>query len=368
MSEHSAGPGPGDILVMAGTRKGAFLFWSDGARLVWRRSHHHMGWAVHAITYDARDGSILAATNSDVFGALVQRTRDGGATWQHFNQGLDFDGAGEERVRQVWQVEPGHASQPERLWAGTREAGLFRSDDGGATWAGVASLNERRERDGWMEGGGGLILHTIIQDPSDPQRIYAAISAGGAYRSDDGGATWRPINRNVRAGFLPDPYPETGQCVHKMALHPARPNVLFQQNHDGVYRSDDCGDSWVDISAGLPSRFGFPLVVHPHDPRTVYVVPLTADERRVTPDGQMALWRTKDDGATWQRLDRGLPANAWLTVLRDALAVDPADPAGIYVGTKGGQLFFSRNEGDDWETLADYLPPVLAVSAAHVVG
>jgi hypothetical protein len=367
MQDRSVRPQTGDVLVLVGTKKGTFLFWSDPARRVWQRSHHHLGWSTYAISYDARHGSILAATNSAVFGALVQRSDDFGVTWEHLNQGLDFSGEDERRVREVWQVQPGHADRPDEVWAGSRQGGVFSSTGRGQTWGEVPALNRHATTDTWYPGGGGLILHTILTDPSDAQRVYACISTGGAYRSDDGGASWKPINRGVRADFLPDVYPETGQCVHKMVLHPARPQVLFQQNHCGVYRSDDRGDTWVDISEGLPSRFGFPMAIHPHDPHTVYVVPLTSDDQRFVPEGQMAVWRSRDEGQTWRRLTDGLPDPAWLTILRENLATDPCDPAGVYVGTTTGQLFYSRDEGEHWETLADYLPPVLSVSAVQVV-
>ena len=368
MQDRGARPQAGDVLVMAGTRKGTFLFWTGPERRTWQRSHHHLGWSIHALSYDPRHGSIYAAANSAVFGALVQRSDDGGQTWQHLNQGLDFAAEGERRVREVWQVAPGHPDRPHEVWAGSREAGLFRSEDRGSTWTEVRGLNEHATKDSWMPGGGGLILHTIVVDPEEPARMYACVSAGGAYRSDDGGSSWQPANRGTRADFMPDPYPETGQCVHKLALHPARPQVLYQQNHCGMYRSDDRGASWVDISEGLPSRFGFPIAVHGHDPRTVYVVPLTGDDRRFVPDGQMAVWRSRDEGNSWERLTSGLPDYAWLTVLRDALATDTCDPSGVYVGTTTGQLFYSRDEGDHWESLADHLPPILAVSVAQVVG
>lgn len=361
-------PQAGDMLVMVGTRKGAFLFWSDPARRTWHRAQHHLGWSVHAMAYDPRHGTIYAATNSAVFGALVQRSDDGGTSWEHINQGLDFAADDERRVREVWQVAPGHAAHPGEIWAGTRQAGLFRSQDQGVTWSPVDALNQHPSTDTWAEGGGGMIMHTIIPNPADAQRLYACVSAGGAYRSDDHGASWMPINQGTRADFLPDPFPPSGQCVHKLVLHPARPHVLFQQNHCGVYRSDDRGESWVDISEGLPSRFGFPMAAHPHDPHCVYVVPLISDDRRVVPDGQMAVWCTHDDGATWQQHTSGLPNNAWLTILRESLATDTCDPAGVYVGTTTGQVFYSRDAGAHWETLADYLPPVQSVVAAQVVG
>jgi hypothetical protein len=368
MNNGNQRPKPNDVLLMLGTRKGTFLFWSDPERRAWQRSEHHLGWSTHALSYDARHGSIYAATNSPVYGALVQRSDDNGLTWQAFNQGLDFAAEEERRVREVWQVRPGHPAHPDQVWAGTREAGLFQSQDRGNTWTPVGSLNNHPTHATWMPGGGGLILHTIIPDPTAAGRVYACVSAGGAYRSEDGGVSWQPINRGIRADFLPDVYPETGQCVHKMVLHPDRPQVLFQQNHGGVYRSDDRGETWVDISEGLPSRFGFPIAIHPHDPHTVYVVPLTADEQRVTPEGQMAVWRSRDDGNNWQKLAAGLPDAAWLTILRDAMATDWCDPAGVYVGTETGQLFYSRDEGEHWEVLADFLPPILAVSTGRVSG
>lgn len=361
-------PQAGDVLVLVGTRKGTFLFWSDAARRTWQQSQHHLGWSTHAASYDARHNTIYAGTNSWVFGGVVQRSQDGGRSWEHFNQGLDFDAADARRVREVWQIQAGHAERPDEVWAGTGEAGLFVSRDRGVSWQAVRGLNDRAAGDNWMPGGGGLILHTILPDSSDPNRLYVAVSAGGAYRSDDGGATWKPINKGVRADFSPDPFPETGHCVHKMVIHPARPQVLFQQNHCGFYRSDNAGDEWTDISEGLPSRFGFPMAAHAQDPHTVYAVPLKADSERMVPEGRMAVWRTRDDGASWHALTRGLPENAWLNVLRDALATDTCDPCGVYVGTTGGQLFYSRDEGENWEMLAEFLPPVLSVRAAQVVG
>jgi photosystem II stability/assembly factor-like uncharacterized protein len=367
-AQAGAVPQAGDVLVMVGTRKGTFLFWSDESRTAWEQSHHHLGWSTHAVSYDARTGALFAATNSDVFGALVQRSTDGGQSWEHFNQGLDFPAEATERVRRVWQVRAGHPDRPGELWAGTNEAGLFRSFDGGATWSLVDSFEQRRGVDQWFEGGGGLMVHTILMDPTNPYRIFIAVSAGGAYRSDDGGASWTPINQGVRADFLPEPNPLTGHCVHKMALHPQNPNLLYQQNHDGFYRSDNAGADWTDITEGLPSRFGFPMALDPNDPQTVFAAPLVADSERVMAEGQMAVWRTRDGGGSWQKMTNGLPDHAWLNVLRDAMDTDPCSPCGVYVGTTGGQLFYSRDAGDSWQMLAQFLPPVLSVHAARVVG
>jgi hypothetical protein len=283
MANREQQPQDGDVLVMAGTKKGTFLFWGEPERKTWHRSHAHLGWTVNAVSYDARHDTLYATTNSAVFGALVQRSDDRGRNWDHLNQGLDFAADEERRVREIWQVLPGHPDREGEVWAGTGEAGLFRSPDRGVTWEPVDALNNRAGDDGWFPGFGGLILHTILPDPRDPDRLYVAVSTGGAYRTDDNGASWQPINRNVRADFLPDPLPETGQCVHKMVQHPAQSNTLYQQNHCGVYRSDDRGDNWVDISEGLPSRFGFPMSIHPHDPSTIYVAPLSRSTRTTRP-------------------------------------------------------------------------------------
>ena len=267
-----------------------------------------------------------------------------------------------ETVIKVWNITPGRPEEPGVLYAGIEPAALFRSDDRGETWVLNESLYNHPTRPQWFPGAGGLCLHTIMLDPADMNRMYVAISTGGCYRTDDGGVTWRPRNKNVRADFLPDHYPEFGQCVHKMDMHPSRPNVLFQQNHCGVYRSDNCGDDWIDIGDGkLPSRFGFPIAVHPHDPDTVYVALEESDEYRMSVDGRFALWRSRDAGASWLRLTKGLPANAYLNVLREALALDTLEQAGLYVGTNTGQLFHSRDGGDSWQVLADFLPPVLSV-------
>jgi hypothetical protein len=369
MSHKRERPRPGDVLLLVGTRKGSFLFWSDPARRTWCRAEHHAQASLNALTYDYRTGAIYAATNRNFFtnGAAIQRSIDGGATWSSLPGSMAFDD--DRRAWQIWQVAPDHPSRPGELWAGTGEAGLFRSVDDGETWQGVTGLNDHPTRSTWQEGGAGIILHTIVIDPETPTRMYVCVSAGGVYCSEDSAATWQPINRGVRADYLSDPCPVAGHCPHKLVLHPARPAVLFQQNHCGVYRSEDHGDTWMDISNGLSSRFGFPIAVHPHDPSTVYVVPLVSDKHRVVPDGRLAVWRSRSDGTSWEYLTEGLPSrNAWLTILRESLAVDACDPAGVYVGTTSGQVFYSRDEGDHWELLADYLPAVVSVNAGIVVG
>ncbi len=253
------------------------------------------------------------------------------------------------------------------LYAGVEPAALFKSSDHGETWEINEALFDHPHRATWFPGAGGLCLHTILAHPTDPEKMYVAISTGGCYRTDDGGASWKPYNKNVRADFSPDKFPEYGQCVHKMTLHPRRPEVLYQQNHCGVYRSDNGGEDWIDIGEGrLPSRFGFPIAVHPHDPQTVYVVLEQSDEYRMSVDGRFAVWRSRDGGENWTRQVNGLPEKAHLVVLREAMATDTLEDAGIYAGTSTGQLFYSRDAGDTWELLADFLPPVLSVEAAVV--
>jgi photosystem II stability/assembly factor-like uncharacterized protein len=359
-----ATPRSGDLLLLVGTRKGLFVFHSNPERREWQQTMHHPGWMVHASAYDPRDGMLYAATNSEVFGGIVQRSADLGASWESECQGLKFDDESGFKLRKIWQVACG--ARAGEVYAGSERAGIFRSEDRGATWQGLDGLNQHPHAASWEPGGGGLCLHTIVRHPSDPDRLWVAISTGGVYRSDDGGQTWQPRNQGIAAGFLPDPNPEYGQCVHKIDRSTALPERLYAQNHGGVYRSDDGGDTWLDIAPGLPSDFGFPLVVHPHDPDTVYVLPLAGDTQRFVPEGRMAVWRSRDRGEHWQALSEGLPADAYLVILRDAMATDDCDIHGIYAGTTTGQLYYSRDEGEHWECLADHLPPVYSVVAARM--
>jgi photosystem II stability/assembly factor-like uncharacterized protein len=361
-------PKAGDVVLMVGTRKGGFFFTSNPERKSWQRSSHHDGWMVHDNAYDPRDGSIYSATNGEVFGGVVQRTVDFGQTWKKENEGLDFDPSSENRVRKVWKITPGSTDHPGRVYAGSERAGLFLSDDYGRKWKEVTGLNQHPHSPDWQPGGGGLCMHTILIDPENSLRQYAAISTGGLYRSDDGGDTWNSKNSGVRADFMADTYPEFGQCPHHIVIPQSQPATLYQQNHCGVYRSDDYGDHWIDISDGLPSRFGFPMGVHAHDPDSLYVVPLIGDDRRVVPDSQMTVWRSQDRGLSWKALTRGLPESAYLTVLREGMAVDDCDPCGIYIGTQTGQIFYSRDEGENWEMLADFLPSVYSLSVARWEG
>ncbi len=350
------------LLVLLGTKKGAFIMEGGPDRRDFTlRGPLCEGWPILDVNLDPASGALLACGGSAWYGPAVWRSDDLGATWTHSSEGLTY-GEGGPSMRTVWNVTPAHGA----LYAGVEPAGLFRSDDGGLTWAHVEGLTRHPTREGWQPGNGGLCLHTILAHPTDPQRMWVGISAVGCFATEDGGATWATRNSGVRADFLPDPYPETGQCVHKMILASGSPDRLYQQNHCGTYRSDDAGRTWLSLDEGLPSTFGFPMVGSPRDPDTVFTVPLNGDDRgRYVPDGSMAVWRTKDRGATWMALRDGLPqAHAYLGVLREAMARDTLDPFGLYVGTSTGQLFVSPDEGAHWRLAADYLPPIWAVETA----
>lgn len=378
------------VFVMVGTRKGGLVFSSDAARRRWRSSDLlFKSWNVMHMTLDERDGRMHAAVAHDVYGPSTHYSDDLGATWKQAEVPPAFSRASKsgrppsnpmeameselisakpEKVNKVWNIKPGRPTEPNILYAGIEPAALFISTDRGVTWQLNEAIFDHPHRPTWFPGAGGLCLHSIAFDPNNTNKIYIAISAAGVYRSDDGGITWLPRNRNTRADFFGENnFPEYGQCVHRLALHPARPNVLFQQNHCGVYRSDDYGDSWIDIGEDrLPSRFGFPILIHPHEPETVYVALEESDAYRLSVGGQFAVWRSRDSGETWTRLTQGLPDHAHLVVLRHGMAADTLEEAGIYVGTSTGQLFYSRNSGDTWELLADYLPPILSIEAAVV--
>jgi photosystem II stability/assembly factor-like uncharacterized protein len=364
-------PQPGDTVLLVGTAKGAFLLTSNAERAEWQIDGPHFpGESVYALAYDARGGRrrTLAATRSFHWGSGIRTSDDFGATWSSpERQNVRFPEESGLALVQVWQIAPGRADEPDRLWAGVEPAALFESQDGGESWVPNEGLLGHEHRPRWMPGGGGLGLHTIVHDPANRDRMLVAISTAGVYRTDDGGATWQPRNAGVRAEFLPDKYPEFGQCVHKVVHHPARPERLFLQNHWGLYRSDDWGDSWVDVANGVPSDFGFAMQMHPHDPDTVYIVPIQSDEFRCTPEAKLRVYRTRDAGASWAPLTTGLPqANAYETVLRDALTADTHDAAGIYFGTKSGKVYASADGGDTWTCLADALPSVCCVKAGVV--
>jgi photosystem II stability/assembly factor-like uncharacterized protein len=361
----------GDTLLLIGTMKGAFLLRSNAARTRWDVGGPHFpGHSVYAMAFDGRAGRrrLWASTNSMHWGAVLRSSDDFGKSWtQPETATVRFPVETGAALKQIWQIRPGRAGEPGILYCGVEPAALFESRDGGETWSLNRGLYDHAHRPQWQPGGGGLCLHTIVPDPSNRERITIAISTGGVYRTDDGGRSWQVKNRGVRADFLPDKYPEFGQCVHKIGHHPSRPERLFLQNHWGLYRSDDAGDSWQDIARGVPSDFGFPLVVHPHDPDTVYILPLESDEFRCTPEGKLRVYRTRNAGGSWEPAARGLPQKEALeTVLRDAMATDSWNPAGIYFGTRSGKLYGSRDGGASWNLIADGLPPIVCVRATGV--
>ena len=343
-------------LVLLGTRKGLFLIRDgdvEGPLLA--------GWEVNHALRDPRDGTLYAAANSWTYGGTVQRSRDGGATWERSEQ-LALPEESGLTVKAAWHVEPGHPSQPQTLYLGVDPGALFRSDDGGESWEPVRGILEHPTRDRWHPGAGGLCCHSIQVDPQDPARLVVAISAAGAFRTEDGGETWTPANAGVAADFLPDPYPEVGQCVHKLLQHPARPERLWQQNHCGVYRSDDRGVSWERLDGnGLPSSFGFGLALDPAGPDVAYVCPEEGAENRVTSNGRLGVYKTEDGGAGWRLLEGGLPERAWVGVLREAMSFDAA--GGVYLGTQSGSLWATGDGGETWTEEARDLPPILSVVA-----
>lgn len=376
-----------DVLVLIGTRKGGFILSSDINRKKWEiKGPVFKGWNVMHMAFDPRDQRLHAAVVHDVYGPSTHYSDDFGESWTQGKKAPIFSrpskssrplGTPEEakspeeakeqieKVLKVWHIRPAGMDKPGFLYAGVEPAALFISTDRGATWQLNTSLYDHPHRADWFPGAGGLCLHTIIPDPVNPERIYVAVSTGGCYRTDDGGKTWNPYNKNVRADFLPDKFPEYGQCVHKMVIHPERPETIFQQNHCGVYRSDNQGKDWIDIGdQKLPSRFGFPIAVHPHDPETIYIVLEESDQYRLSVDGSFAVWRSQDSGDSWQRITEGLPGKAHLVVLREAMATDQFEEAGIYIGTSTGQVFASNDSGDSWEKIVDYLPRILSVETA----
>jgi photosystem II stability/assembly factor-like uncharacterized protein len=357
-----------EALVLVGTMKGAFIFRSDESRKNWTvEGPHFRGEAVYAMLHDNRGGRsrTYAAATSMHWGPTLRISDNLGATWSSpERQAVRFPEDSGRALAQIWQIVAGRASEPNVLYCGVEPAALFESRDGGETWKTNKGLLNHEHQPKWQPGGGGLCLHTIVLDPTNNKRMLIAMSTGGVYRTDDGGKTWRARNAGVRAQFMPPEqrYPEFGQCVHKVVQHPARPGRLFLQNHWGLYRSDDWGDSWHDIANGVPSDFGFAMQMHPHDPNTVYIVPIEADMFRATPEAKLRVYRTKNAGESWEPLTRGLPqSDAYENVLRDALAADSFDSAGIYFGTRSGKLFGSRDSGASWTEMADGLPPIVCV-------
>ncbi len=364
-------PHRGDVLLLVGTLKGAFLLRSDSRRGSWELGGPYFaGSAVYAMAYDGRAGRqrIWAGPASMHWGALLRSSDDFGQTWTNPEEAnVKFPPATETSLNNIWQITAGRNEEPDTLYCGVEPAALFVSRDAGATWALTEGLWNHPQRPKWQPGGGGLCLHTILLDPASADRIRIAVSTAGMYATEDAGLTWRPSNAGVRAQFLPDKYPEFGQCVHKVVQSRRRPERMYLQNHWGLYRSDDRGESWTDIANGVPSDFGFAMTIKPDDPDTAWIVPLESDEFRCTPEGKLRVYRTRDGGATWEPLANGLPQrDAYETVLRDGMAVDPLAPAGVYFGTRSGKLFASADEGQLWTAIADGLPAVVSVKAVRI--
>ena len=374
------------VRVLVGTRKGAFTLESDGKREKWEVNGPHFGgWEIYHLKGSPADPNRLYASQSTGwFGQLIQRSSDGGKTWEPVGNKFVYDGVpGTHQwydgtphpweFKRVWHLEPS-LSDPDHVYAGVEDAALFQTTDGGQNWAEMPGLRGHGSGSKWTPGAGGLGLHTIVIDPSNQKRMFIAISAAGAFRTDDGGTTWRPINQGLKSEHIPDPTAEVGHCVHRIAMHKSRPTTLFMQKHWDVMRTDDAGESWREISGNLPTDFGFVVDVHAHDPETVFVVPIKSDSEHYPPDGKLRVYRSRTGGHEWEALSRGLPErDCYVNVLRDAMAVDSLDSCGVYFGTTGGQVYASADAGDSWAPIVRDLPPVLSVevqtlspSVAHV--
>jgi serine/threonine protein kinase/photosystem II stability/assembly factor-like uncharacterized protein len=360
-----------DIALLLGTTKGAFIVRSTADRAKWDVAGPYFhGQSVYAMDFDQRNGRhrLLASTSGPLWGTYLRTSDDFGKTWTNpVRAEIRFPPDSGLALKNIWKICPGRPDEPDTLYCGVEPAALFESRDAGESWALVRGLFDHPHRPRWMPGQGGLCLHTILPDPRNPLRMHVGISAGGVYRTDDGGRTWQARNQGIRVTFLPERYPEFGQCVHKIVRHPDRPEQLYLQNHWGLYRSDDGANSWQDIAHGLPSDFGFAMAVHPYDPDTVYVLPVESDEFRCTPEGKLRVYRSRDAGASWKALTRGLPQQgAYETVVRDAMTTDALDPFGIYFGTRSGKLYASKDEGTTWRKLLDGLPQIVCVACAQV--
>jgi photosystem II stability/assembly factor-like uncharacterized protein len=386
------------VRVLVGTRKGAFVLTSDGKREKWDVSGPHFaGWEIyHVKGSPANPNRLFASQTSGWFGQIIQRSDDGGKTWiqpgtppgeknaqpagppkgesnkfvydttaatgKPLTTHMWYDGTQHPwEFKRVWHIEPS-PTDPDTVYAGVEDAGLFRSTDGGQNWQELAGLRGHGTGPRWQPGAGGMCLHTIILDPKDPKRIYIAISAAGAFRTDDGGKTWKPINKGLYSQYIPEPTAEVGHCVHHVAMHRSRPGVLFMQKHWDVMRSDNAGDSWKEVSGNLPTDFGFVIDVHAHEPDTIYVVPIKSDGEHFPPEGKLRVYRSKTGGNEWEALTKGLPqSNCYVNILRDAMAVDTLDKCGVYFGTTGGQVYASADAGDSWTPIVQHLPAVLSV-------
>jgi photosystem II stability/assembly factor-like uncharacterized protein len=362
------------VRLLVGTRKGGFVLTADGKRKQWKVSGPHFaGWEIYHLKGSPADPNrIYGSQSSGWFGQVMQRSNDGGESWEAVGNEFAYDGvpgthqwydgtAHPWEFKRVWHLEPS-LTDPDTVYAGIEDAALFKSSDGGKGWQEVSGLRKHGSGPHWSPGAGGMCLHTIIQDPQNPRRMFIAISSAGAFRTDDGGATWQPINRGLRSQYIPDPDAEVGHCVHRIAQHPSRPNTLFMQKHWDVLRTDDGGDNWREVSGNLPSDFGFPIDVHAHEPETIYVVPIKSDSEHYPPEGKLRVYRSRTGGDEWEPLTKGLPqSDCYVNVLRDAMTVDTLDPCGIYFGTTGGQVYGSADGGDTWTAIVRDLPAVLSV-------
>ena len=386
------------VRVLVGTRKGAFVLNSDGKRQKWDVSGPHFGgWEIYHLKGSPADPNrIYASQSSGWFGQIIQRSSDGGKTWEQpgtpagepttMPDGTPkaesnkfvydtspqtgkpltthqwYDGTQHAwEFKRVWHLEPS-LTDPDLVYAGVEDAAIFRSTDGAKNWHELSGLRGHGTGPQWSPGAGGMGLHTILLDPTNPNRMYIAISAAGAFRTDNGGKTWKPINQGLRSQYIPDPNAEVGHCVHRIAMHPSRPNVLFMQKHWDVLRTDDAGDHWHEVSGNLPSDFGFPIEVHAHEPETIYVVPIKSDSEHYPPEGKLRVYRSRTGGNDWEPLTKGLPqSDCYVNILRDAMAVDSLDSCGIYFGTTGGQVYLSPDSGDNWTAIVRDLPPVVSV-------
>ena len=361
------------VRVLVGTRKGAFILTSDERRKDWKvEGPHFAGWEMYHLKGSPLDPNRLyASQSSGWFGQIIQRSDDGGKSWEPAGSEFAYDGVpgthqwydGTQHpweFARVWHLEPS-PTDPDTIYAGVEDAALFRSVDAGKSWHELSGLRAA-SGEYWQPGAGGMCLHTIVLDPANPDRIIVAISAAGVFRSDDAGATWRPINNGLQSGEIPDPKAEVGHCVHNLAMHPSRPDVLFMQKHWDVMRSDNGGDFWREVSGNLPSDFGFPIHVHAHEPETIYVVPIKSDSEHFPPDGKLRVYRSRTGGEEWEALTNGLPqSDCYVNVLRDAMAVDTLDSCGVYFGTTGGQVYASADSGDSWTPIVRDLPAVMSV-------
>lgn len=383
------------VRVLVGTRKGAFILTADGKRKKWKvDGPHFAGWEIYHMNGSPADPDRLYATQTlGWFGQVTQRSDDGGKTWDAPGGGLSTGPDGMPRgegnrfvydtseetgkpltthqwydgtphpweFARVWHLEPS-LDDPDTVYAGVEDAALFKTTNGGHSWHELAGLRGHGSGSQWAPGAGGLGLHTLVLDQNNPGRMFAAISAAGVFRTDDSGKTWRPMNKGLNSQFMPDPEAEVGHCVHRIAMHPSKPETLYMQKHWDVMRTDDRGESWREVSGNLPSDFGFPIDVHAHEPETVYVVPIKSDSEHFPPDGKLRVYRSKSGGNEWEPLTKGLPQkDCYVNILRDAMAVDSLDDCGIYFGTSGGQVYASANGDDDWMPIVRDLPPVMSV-------